>query len=246
MYLLIVLPVWGECAPGALTVFPGGATLNRNPVLMIEGYGECQSLIHRLGKQNAVYLTAGSRRIKLVVNEVRVGQFELTQAILVPETVLDAGTTYRLQIDQLPAYYPIYRWNEAAKRTEELVYVTNQKIDVQPPVVSRQPREIGKTHISYGCGPEVTVNFDCPVSENESVLVKATVTDKRTGTSATYFLEPTNKQIKIGHGMCSGAFRLIPAGEYEVTFSFMDVSGNVMMSNAVPIQVKAPVNRSNE
>lgn len=245
IYLSLTLPAWGECAPGGLTVFPSGATLNRNPVLLIEGYGAGQPLIHKLGKQTGVYLIGNAKRIKLLVKEVRVGQFWLTQAILVPQTLLDAGVAYHLQIGETPYYHSISRWNPVTKQDEVPVYVTNTKIDAQPPAISRQPKEIGKTYIGYGCGPEVTVNFDCPVSSDESVLVKTTVKHKKTGTSATYYVQPTDRQIRIGHGMCSGAFRLIPADEYEVTFSLMDVSGNITLSNGLPILFRAPVDPMN-
>ena len=40
-----------------------------------------------------------------------------------------------------------------------------------------------------------------------------------------------NGKIKIGHGMCSGAFKLELNEKYEVRFKAMDSSGNISDSN---------------
>ena len=56
--------------------------------------------------------------------------------------------------------------------------------------------------------------------------MKTTVRNRQTGATTTYYLEPFRRELNVGHSMCSGAFRFGVSMAYDVTFSYMDASGN--------------------
>ena len=78
----MVLDAFGECAVGNLRVFPNSQRISRNAIFMLEGYGESQPVVNKLNVEYPVYLLSGSKRIRLLVKERYVGQFNLTQAIM--------------------------------------------------------------------------------------------------------------------------------------------------------------------
>ncbi len=59
------------------------------------------------------------------------------------------------------------------------------------------------------------------------MLIKTTVKNLKTGKETTYYIQPEEGKINVGHDMCSGAFDFDDSENYEVGFSFMDASGNL-------------------
>ena len=79
--------------------------------------------------------------------------------------------------------------------------------------------------IDYGCGPAKWIYFKVALSDTSVNLIKASVKSKISGIITEYILPVKNGEIKIGHGMCSGAFDL-KEEYYEVVFSLLDMSMN--------------------
>lgn len=80
--LLTALDASGEYAMSNLRVFPNSQRVSRNAIFMLEGYAESQPIVNKLNVDYPVYLLSGSKRIRLLVKERYVGQFNLTQAIM--------------------------------------------------------------------------------------------------------------------------------------------------------------------
>src|SRR5687767_3583640 len=102
--LTLCINAFADCAGNGMYFWPYGGVVNENPIFMIEGYANDEGIVLGLNSDYPVYLKSGDEKIKLLVKETCVGQFYLTQAILVPESKLTAGKVYELVIDNLPDY----------------------------------------------------------------------------------------------------------------------------------------------
>lgn len=64
------------------------------------------------------------------------------------------------------------------------------------------------------------------INDKSETFIKAIVDNKSTNCSTIYYLTGNNGKIKIGHGMCSGAFLFHKGEQFEVSFQLIDQSGN--------------------
>ena len=218
---------YADCAGTGLWVFPSGQTIKQNSIFILDGYAESQHVILGLNKKHNIYLKSGNKKIKLLVTEIRVGQFFLTQAVLKPETELEAGIEYTMFIDSLPKYESFNKYNRTTKKYEPVSYKVIAGKDTEKPQLLTKPKELKKTLVYYGCGPSIHVVFSNPAKDISDIIVKTTVKNLKTGKETTYYIEPDGDKIKVGHGMCSGAFVFDDSTNYEVEFSFMDSCGNL-------------------
>ena len=215
------------CDWHGLSAFPSGKTISQNSIIVIDGYEASQDIVTGLNKKYPIYLVSDKHKIKLTVKEILIGQFRLTQAVLIPETILTVGLDYTLIIDNLPEGESLDRWNFELKKSEPVVYTVGPELDNTKAIFDDFPKEIKKSLIHLGCGPSIHVVFDCDVTDSSEYLVKATVKNLKTGKETSYYLEPDEGTVNIGHGMCSGAFIFDDGDNYEVEFSLMDASGNL-------------------
>lgn len=224
---LSIANLYAMCASNGLYAFPSGKTIRQNSIIIIDGYATSQDVVKELNKKFPVYLVSGKHKINLTVKEILIGQFRLTQAVLIPETSLTAGLDYTLVIDRLPKDESFDRWNSELKKSEPIVYTVVQGLDNTRPIFNATPKEIKKSHFYYGCGPSIHVVFDCNVIDSSEYLVKATVKSLKSGIETSYYVKPDKGIVNIGHDMCAGAFNFDEGDNYEIEFSIMDASGNL-------------------
>lgn len=225
-FLLAVVRAYADCGSSSITVFPTGSRIKQNSIFMVEGYGTSQRVITELNTKYPVYLKSGNKRVDLIVQEVLVGELQLTQAVLKPKQPLEIGTIYTLTIDNLPPTEKFGQYDNEKRAWVDLSYTVIPGNDTLSPVITAAPKEIRKSYVAFGCGPQKWVVFDCPITDSSEFLVRATVKDFSSGKETTYLLSQSANQIIVGHGMCSGEFSFAGEEKYEVTFSFMDASGN--------------------
>jgi hypothetical protein len=244
--LLCSVSVYADCEGTGLWVFPSGQTIKQNSIFVLDGYAESQNVILGLNKKHNIYLKSGNKKIRLLVTEICVGQFYLTQAVLKPETELDAGLEYTMHIDSLPEYESFNKYNRITHKYETVTYKVVAEKDNEKPQLATKPKELKKTLVHYGCGPSINVVFSNPAKDNSDIIVKTTVKDLKTGKETTYYIEPDGDKIKVGHGMCSGAFDFEEnSNNYEVEFSFMDASGNLTAWTGERIKFTKPTKSTN-
>ena len=180
----------------------------------------------------------------------------MTQALLKPESELELGLEYTMVIDNLPEYDSLIRYNRMKQEFEPVSYKVFDAIDTINPKLSEEPKEIEKMLIHFGCGPSKYVVFSNPAEDMSEIIIKTTVKNLKTGKKTIYYVEPYDGKIRVGHGMCSGAFvfndEKIKVGHgilpedmhnndnYEVEFSFMDSSGNITSMETPPIEFTRP------
>ncbi|MBB4807858.1 hypothetical protein HNP38_003174 [Chryseobacterium defluvii] len=237
--------VYADCAGTGLWIFPSRETIKQNSVFILDGYAESQNVILGLNKKHNIYLKSGSKKIKLLVTEICVGEFYLTQAVLKPETKLEAGLEYTMYIDNLPEYEDFNKYNAATHKYEPVTYKVTAENDTEKPQIPEKPKELKKTLVHYGCGPSTHVVFSNPAKDKSDIIVKTTVKNLKTGKETTYYIEPDGKEIRVGHGMCSGAFKFDDNNNYEVEFSFMDASGNLKVWTGERIKFTKPTKETN-
>ena len=109
---------------------------------------------------------------------------------------------------------------------EQLIFKISNSVDNDIPILNATPTEQKKTLVYYGCGPASWVYFKISGQDKSELFVRASVKNKTTGLTTTYILEIENALVKVGHGMCSGAFHFDNANNFDVTFQLFDQSGN--------------------
>ncbi len=235
--LLYTVNTFADCKMSGLFVFPKEQTIRQNPVFVLDGFGFSEHTIEGLNKEYPVYLQCGDIKIPLIVRKMHKGQFELTQAVLVPADTLKAGLEYSLRIDGMPAYE-----NFDGGGTWKVV----KGFDTSAPDMVNRPKESSKILELYGCGPVSYVVFKCHVKDSSELLVKASVRNLKTGIETVYYIETDGLEIKVGHDMCFGAFKFAEGTRYEVEFEFMDACGNTVPWEGSRLQFTKPVRETSE
>lgn len=241
-----------DCLGNGFSAFVVQNDSKQMPIIVFQGYAGSQPIIFELNKKYPIYLKNGRKKIKLIVKEINVGQFMLTQAILMPEEKLVIGQEYVVIIDDLPKYEKLNRFDKKIADNQVTKFVTGAEKDVikdPKTLFASTPKEISKEFTMFGCGPAMNVTFDLgnkSATATTSALVKATVKDLKTGKEHSYYLQTSNNKISIGHGMCEGAFTFDMASgyEYEVKFALTDFSKNTQIWESEKVKFTSPTEKN--
>ena len=230
----IAIAASAKCASSGISLL-SGQTLNRNGLIILEFFGSSQPVVAELNKKYPIYLELGGKKVSLTVIETLSGEMLLTQVVLKPAGQLEAGKTYALQIKNLPKQEQrLGNYNYELKKWEDVTFKVNNSIDIIAPVLSGTPVEKKKTMDVFGCGPARWVYFGIDGQDQSELFVRASVKNSVTGKITTYIVAIENGMVKLGHGMCSGAFAFNSDDKLEVSFQLFDQSGNKgVLSNAV-------------
>jgi len=232
---------YADCSSNGIYFWPQTPTIKQNSIIVIEGYAMSQKIISELNTTYPIYLKSEKNKIKLNVLEICVGQFQLTQAILVPEENLTAGLEYEIVIENLTEGDVLKQWNVVSGKYELIKWTLEEGIDNTKPTWTKKPNEEKKSYIPYGCGPGKNVQFNFAIYDESPVMLKTKVTHINSGKSATYYLDVNiATQVNIGHGMCSGAFTFKDGEAYEISFDIVDFSGNLTAWTYDNIMFTAP------
>lgn len=224
---LFAANVYAKCAGSGIWMLSKTAVLNKNSMIILEFYASSQLLISDLNIKYPVYLQSGNDSVRLKVHQIFKGEFQVTQVIFKPATLLTSNKQYTLMIDNLPANQrKPQRYNERTQSIESLSFTVLPFCDTLQPVLKNAITEVKKTMQVFGCGPAKGVYFSVSAQDSSEIFVRATVTNKYTGKTTTYILPIEDGQVKLGHSMCSGAFLFEKGNSYEVEFTLLDQSGN--------------------
>ncbi|SHG33271.1 hypothetical protein SAMN05443549_103289 [Flavobacterium fluvii] len=238
--LLTAVNAFSKCAYTGLSFWPAGQTVNKNSIFVIDGQQLSQKIVSELGTVYPVYLKSDQQKIKLTVQEILVGQYGLTQAILKPETTLSPGQEYELIIENLEnSERLVCKYNPAGER-EKIKWTVVNRLDNAAPAWTDSPKFKNSSFTVAGCGPIIFANFSFSASDKSEFLIKTTVKNISTGKETSYYLKAEENLIAVGHGMCSGAFNFKDGENFEVEFSLFDASGNLSKSKGEKIKFKQP------
>jgi hypothetical protein len=215
------------CMPNGIYCLNENKILNKNGLIILEFYGTSESLVSGLNKKYPIYLKTKNSRIQLNVLETLKGDFNLTQVVLKPVSELIADNTYSLEIDKLPKFESKpERYDTLTHKYEDLTFKVSTIVDNDSPILNLEPTEQKKSLVYYGCGPAIWVYFTITGHDKSELFIRANVKSKKTGKVTTYILAIENGLVKVGHGMCSGAFLFYNDDNFEVIFQLFDQSGN--------------------
>jgi len=195
-------------------------------------------VLQGLNTKYPVYLLSDKgEKVPLIVKEYNEGQFYLAQALLKPGKALEMGESYTLQVDSLPQYETLERYNSSLGEYEKVRFTVSKTADMEKPELRSVPVFAKEEYGMMGCGPLHYMHFSMKVQDRSLLLVKATVKEPGSGTSVTYYVLSDGTKLALGHGMCSGAFTFQQGKDYDVRFSFMDISGNMAGTGTAPLRI---------
>ena len=235
MFTLGTISAFADCSSWGISVWPKGTEINKNSIFIIQGFGTSQDVIIKLNSKYKIYLKSNTSIINLKVVKIYEGQYRLTQAILKPSKELIEGLTYSLHIDNYEKF-----------ENENYKWIVNNKRDVDLPTWSTKPKYQSKQKINFGCGPAKFVEFCTCINDESPVVVFTKITELKTGTTAEYFVQPDSTSLRLGHGMCSGAFEFEEGKNYSVSFSLMDSAGNRNDTLTKEITFSSPTDNDQE
>lgn len=239
------LPTFSKCAGSGIFISNTTTVLNKNGFIILEFYGNSQTLIPELNKKYPVYLKSSEGSIALAIKQIYKGGFRLTQVILIPEAPLNELLAYEFRIDKLPKEESKPSWGKINRLyNEKKIIFTVTALQKNMPSFTGAPAEQKKTFARYGCGPAKWVYFGIILSDTSSNLIKVSVKSKIAGNITEYILPVENSTVKIGHGMCSGAFEFNEEN-YEIIFSILDIAGKEV-EKTKPLAFSAPAINTNE
>lgn len=227
--LVSVSNALADCSSSGLYAYPLTEKIPQNSLIILEGYARSQSVIHLLGSDYQVYLESKYHRVRMKVKEIHEGSFDLTQAILSPETPLKLGQKYVLRIEGLEELQnkPLTRWDSKRNEHVPVSWTIEQSSDSKAPEWMNAPALLSKGAAYFGCGPAVNAIFSVDAKDESAILAQIELVEVSSGESTTYYLFISeNKEVSVGHNMCSGAFNYKEKGKYKVRFQLSDICGN--------------------
>lgn len=213
--ILVTLASWpamAKCMAAATWIWPDeDARLpTNNAVILVEGFGNDREAVWSVENGKAA-LVSGSDRVPLKAWRRARGEFQLVQVALSPVRPLREGLKYTLE---LPFKGPTRTWLATG-------------VDHEAPIWDGPPTVAGHFYTVFGCGPEAEVHLQLPLRHSDRHLVLVTVTDEKQAEDRTYIVRPHEGRIALGHGMCSGPFRLEPGQKFSTRLVAIDVAGNM-------------------
>lgn len=242
--LIFSTQIYANCSGAPIKFWPKEKTINRNSIIMIEGDMN-PYILNELNNNYPIYLNSSNHKVKLLVQEILIGEYYTAQVILRPEEELIIGQTYHLYSDSLSDNdILLKKRNPTTLKMEPVSWMVDwEAIDTIRPAFTSTPTEIKKILDCYSssCGEEIRVVFNADVEDQSEILVKTTVRDKKKNKTATFYLVRKRDRVAVGHGICYGAFNIKRGGEYEVEFSLIDASGNVSIETTSKIAFSVPL-----
>lgn len=231
--LFTPLAAQAMCAMSAWDVFPApGSKVPKNSRFVVEGYGSAQSAVVSIATRKPRLVSAKGAQVPLKVVVINVGEKDITQAVLEPTAPLIEGTrsTLKFETDSKTRF-------ELDENVRPSWMVG--PADVEPPRWTKAPEAQPGVIELFGCGPAVEARVNVAIEDAAAILVRAKVT--RTDGSSKHYLLPATKNgvLEIGHGMCSGAFKLgLEGKEWSLELTAVDAAGNATLALIPPLRFK--------
>lgn len=222
-----------QCKETSLRAWPYGDAIQINPVIVLMGYSDAEHLIFELNKKHQAFLEnrETNELIPLIVKEFFYGQFNISQALLKPESALTPGQTYDLVIQNLNDSITIPRkWHRASKRFVQASWRAVDAYDSLSPSWKKEPREKDKEVVHMGCQAQRFVIYQYETNETDEHLLRTELSSPG-GKTFTCLLLPDGGEVRVGHGECVGEFFLENETKYKVNFRVMDSSGHLSGSS---------------
>ncbi len=245
LLLIVGSGALAKCAGPQMWAYPSGKTLAQDQALLIEAYQVDHALFMTHLRNGMAYLTAGETRVPLRFITGQAGQFSLCQAMFIPTAALEIGRTYTLYLEDLPAALPRpLRW-------EDLFEAVPYSWTIAAPsghtsmTVAREAIVARSTLVEYGCGPATYIYVELGTAIPQGALCEVRLT-REDGNRTNYILQVKDGLVAIGHGMCSGAFGLIPGELYTADLTLLRSDGQVLPKSKRSVSFVGPTEETTE
>lgn len=218
---------YAKCSTEGISFWPNKPVVSTNSIFKVEGFGRSQKLVEELGKKCKIYLQCKKEKIPLKLISFYTGDFQLSQGFFRPIKALQVNKTYKIVIEGENDKWGYFeRYNPTKEKWENVRWTVRSGADRSKPSWKKFPKFLKKTHIEYGCGPEIHADFLAAVSDRSEYLVKVVLVHLKTGRKTIYHLQTNEAKVEIGHDMCSGGFRFRHKEKYYAKLSLVDACGN--------------------
>jgi hypothetical protein len=222
-----------DCTSYGVRIFPKAGAIATNSIFIVQGYAKSQKLIENLNVKNAICVCTEKDTVPLIVQKIITSPYALTQAICKPARKLQAKRLYQLIVDNLTdREFELLQENKTFWTVSDWSDTTKPQWLMAPSVKSKEA-------FMYGCGPAEYVNFCTSFSDSLPIVVHTKVKNLLNKDVSEFYLFPDSNRIRVGHGMCSGAFDFGGSDKFEAIFTLMDASGNLSEPTA-PIEFVSP------
>jgi hypothetical protein len=191
-------------------------------MVVVRGYGTNQKAVERLAG-NTYSFVSSRETVDAKVVDVLKGERRLSYAVLRAAGNLKPGDRYTLAVT--------FPGDKASSTPRKKTWQwTIAEPDTTAPQFADQTRLGKSVYTRYGCGPAAYVEAHAVLVDSDesrvTYLARAEKHDDPEDVQRAYVTARAGQPLRIGHGMCSGPFRLEPGEDYEVTIWAVDRAGN--------------------
>ena len=228
--LVLLLSLFLPALAGAKCAWTWTSTWNQSRIspndwIVVYGGGDAMGALLNM-QQHAPRLVSQGHEVPLRVMATHQGQMNRAQAVLKPASPLRPGQSYKLALNEHGQHFQRLEWH-VQNRARGVVSVLGN------------PRVTDTSRQRFGCGPAVHIELEVP-TQGETLGFLVEVTDQD-GKRHRYMLPSRNGQLSVGHGMCSGAFKLRGGQQYEIrVLSALTPGGRTIDMPRHTLKVTAP------
>lgn len=213
---------FADCSSNGIWAYATDDELNQNSIIIVEAYAFSRAIIDSLNISYFVYLESDEERVELETLEICKGMFYISQALFSLDGPLKNGQPYDLKIvnRQNKEQNILKKWNSAKKQHEPYSWLAGPSQIRPKPKLNESIELVAKSVHWYGCGPAIYADFDLGIKDSSLTLVRTELFDIEKDESHVYFLAVAyDGVVRVGHGMCSGAFDFRDKAKYKIRFS---------------------------
>ncbi len=222
-----------RCMAGSLDAWPPPETpLPTQPMILLEGFGNQQPAVTALADGGRVTLVAPGHRVALKVEAMHAGAFGLSQAVLRAAEPLKPSTPYTLDLRDADGR-KVRTTTFMGGETGPIGWTTAASAPA-PLALTGAPKVTGQSFRRLGCGPSSHLEVSVPARADAPIAVEVTLRELGAeGAVETYVVPVRDGVLRIGHGMCSGAFRVTgPERRFRAELTVRDAAGDAVAAPA--------------
>ncbi len=223
---LLAIAVQAKCSNSGFSFYPSQKEIAPDAMFVIEGYYKSQEFIRKLKKSPVYLVSMQGDTLSMQVLQILKGTRNVSQVLLKPETALLPNTTYYLHYkdEETGKLMAFTKFNYDLRKPEKIHWITSLRVAPlpQPPTATLAFKET--TYHQYGCGPAVYAHITVTAATN-AYYYKVVVTHQTAQQKQTYYITAKDHELRIGRGMCGGAFDFVPNATYSATITPIAMNG---------------------
>lgn len=227
LFLSSVQFVNADCSSFGMTFYPLEENINRDSMFIIEGYFYGIQTVESFRIRKVYLQSESGALIELKLQEILYSQMHLAQAIFKPSKTLQPNTKYTIKYEEQTQNETSAMLVRNGKERKQKSWMTTTVKHSKP--FSTTVSATYNTSIVdyYGCGPAPFAIFDVKNDPSKQTWYKAELLELATNTTYTYYIRSNESKLRVGHGMCSGAFSFARKGTYKVRFTPVNSDGKL-------------------